>query len=151
MADEPIPAAPAIPTPVRLVLAVYAATLAVTGVWASAFPQSFYDDFPGFGRAWVAVDGPFNEHLVRDVGTLNLAQATLVAIAAAVATWRLVAVASAVALVNSLPHLVYHLTNLDGYETPDAVSLVASLTAAVVVPAAVLWWLVRWLRGTTWP
>ena len=35
----------------------------------------FYDDFPGLGRSWVAADGPYNEHLVRDVGALNLALA----------------------------------------------------------------------------
>ena len=32
------------------------------GVWATVFPRSFYDDFPGVGRVWVAVDGPMNEH-----------------------------------------------------------------------------------------
>jgi hypothetical protein len=40
-------------------------------------------DFPGAGRSWVAPDGPFNEHLARDVGVLNLALA-VVTIAAAV-------------------------------------------------------------------
>ena len=32
---------------------------------------------------WVAVDGPFNEHLVRDVGALNLALAFVAAMALA--------------------------------------------------------------------
>ena len=45
-------------------------------------PKSFYEDFPGAGRVWVAVDGPYNEHLVRDVGSLNLALA-FVAVAGA--------------------------------------------------------------------
>ena len=54
------------------------------GTWATFFPRSFYDDFPaGSGHAWVAADGPYNEHLVRDVGALNLALAA-VAIAALV-------------------------------------------------------------------
>ena len=44
-------------------------------------PQSFYDDFPGLGRAWVSVDGPYNEHLVRDVGALNLALLVLFVVA----------------------------------------------------------------------
>ena len=49
---------------------------AVVGIWALFFPQAFYDSFPGMGRSWVSVDGPFNEHLVRDVGGsfLSLAQ-----------------------------------------------------------------------------
>ena len=46
------------------------------------FPRSFYDDFPGAGRTWVAVDGPYNEHLVRDVGGLNLALAFVAVLAA---------------------------------------------------------------------
>jgi hypothetical protein len=131
------------PSVVRVVLAVYAAPVAVTGLWAAAFPRSFYDDFPGFGLIWVAVDGPYNEHLTRDVGTLNLALAVLVASTAVVGTWRLVVIASAAALVNAVPHLVYHLANLEGYETSDAVSSVTTLIAAVLVPAAVLGWLVR--------
>lgn len=43
------------------------------GVWATLFPRSFYDSFPGFHRIWVGVDGPYNEHLARDVGSLYLA------------------------------------------------------------------------------
>ena len=39
-----------------------------TGLWATLSPRSFYDEFPGGGRAWVAADGPYNEHLVRDFG-----------------------------------------------------------------------------------
>ncbi|KQZ83257.1 hypothetical protein ASD56_13180 [Microbacterium sp. Root166] len=43
------------------------------GVWAYFFPQSFYDSFPGVLGSWVSVDGPFNEHLIRDVGAMYLA------------------------------------------------------------------------------
>ena len=32
----------------------------VVGLWAAVAPHSFYDDFPGGGRHWVAVDGPFS-------------------------------------------------------------------------------------------
>lgn len=43
------------------------------GIWAYFFPQSFYDSFPGVFGSWVSVDGPFNEHLIRDVGAMYLA------------------------------------------------------------------------------
>ena len=43
------------------------------GVWAYFFPQAFYDSFPGVLGSWVSVDGPFNEHLIRDVGAMYLA------------------------------------------------------------------------------
>lgn len=60
----------------RLALGYLGLTSALVGVWAQFFPQMFYDQFPGFG-VWVAGDGPFNEHLVRDVGGLNLSMAAL--------------------------------------------------------------------------
>ena len=43
------------------------------GGWQTLAPASFYTDFPGAGRHWVSVDGPYNEHLLRDVGQGNLA------------------------------------------------------------------------------
>lgn len=59
----------------RVILWLTAAIGAFVGVWAAGFPQSFYDSFPGFGFVWISVDGPFNEHLIRDVGSLYLALA----------------------------------------------------------------------------
>lgn len=108
------------------------------GVWAQAFPRSFYDSFPGLGRVWVAVDGPYNEHLVRDVGGLNLALA-LVALAALATRSELVArVAGGAALVYGLPHLVYHALNLGGFDAVDAVGMVVSLSFAVLAATLAL-------------
>ncbi len=42
------------------------------GGWALVAPGSFYASFPGLGMIWVAVHGPYDEHLVRDVGALYL-------------------------------------------------------------------------------
>ena len=110
----------------------------LVGVWATLFPQSFYDDFPGAGRVWVAVDGPYNEHLVRDVGQLSLA----VALVSGVAVWTmvpvLVRVAAAAWLVNAVPHFVYHLRHLDAYDTTDKVGNVLSLGLLVALPIVVL-------------
>ena len=63
---------------IRIALGYLAFVSLEVGIWAQFAPRSFYDDFPGLGRAWVRVDGPFNEHLVRDVGGLNLALAAAV-------------------------------------------------------------------------
>jgi len=128
---------------VRGVLALLGALQAITGVWAGAFPRSFYDDFPGFGRVWVAVDAPYNEHLVRDVGTLTLALAVLVLLAAVHTTPLLVGVAAGVNLVNAVPHLVYHLRHLEVYDTTDQVANVVALGSAVLVPLALLVWVRR--------
>lgn len=135
---------------VRVVLVLYAASLAVTGGWAAAFPRSFYDDYPGFGLVWVAPDGPYNEHLVRDVGTLFLALATLVAVAAVRTTPLLVGVAAGASLVNAVPHLTYHLFNMEVLETSEQVTSGATLVVAAVVPLGLLWWVAR-LRPRSGP
>lgn len=123
---------------VRAALIPLVLTGLVVGVWAAFAPRSFYDDFPGAGRVWVAVDGPYNEHLVRDVGALNLALA-LVAVVAAVTLARAAVLAAAGAwIVYSLPHLVYHLRHLDLYDTGDKVANVTALAGALVLPVIVL-------------
>jgi hypothetical protein len=120
----------------KAALVVLVVSSTTVGAWALAVPRSFYDDFPGAGRAWVSVDGPFNEHLVRDVGGLNLALA-LVAVVALVTGSMLVArTAGAAALVYGIPHLVYHALHLEGFETTDQVALVTSLVLAAVAAVA---------------
>ena len=52
-------------------------------------PESFYADFPFSGRDWVSTLGPYDEHLVRDVGELNLAFSVLLAFAAILLARRL--------------------------------------------------------------
>ena len=64
----------------------------IVGVWALFLPKSFYTDFPSSGRDWVSALGPYDEHLVRDVGELNLAFGVLLASAAVVLDRRLVQV-----------------------------------------------------------
>ncbi len=116
----------------RVALIIVAGGSGVVGVWAQGFPRSFYDDFPGMGRVWVAVDGPFNEHLVRDVGGLNLGLA-FVAILALITGSTLVArAAGGAALLYGVPHLLYHATHLDPFDTGDKVALVVSLAIAAL-------------------
>ena len=121
----------------RIGLVVLGFPSLVICVWAAFFPRSFYDDFPGFGRMWVAPDGPYNEHLVRDVGELNLALVVVTAVAAIALTPILVRAVLAGWLVYSVPHLVYHLRNMEPFATDDQVSIGASL-ALVPILAVVL-------------
>jgi hypothetical protein len=122
----------------RIALALLFVQGLIVGAWAAFWPRSFYDDFPGGGRAWVAVDGPYNEHLVRDFGDLNLALA-VVTLVALVASTRVVAVAAALGwIVYQTPHLVYHLRHLDLYDTGDKVANVTTLVLALVLPIVVL-------------
>jgi hypothetical protein len=123
---------------VRVVLALWAVASVQLGIWATFAPRSFFDDYPGFGRHWVRVDSPYNEHLVRDFGALNLALA-VVTIAALVTLSRPMVIAVAVAwLAWGVPHLVYHLRHLDVYETSDQVLNVVLLAALPVLAAVVL-------------
>jgi hypothetical protein len=122
----------------KVLLAIIALGLLGVGAYAALAPRSFYDDFPGGGRHWVAVDGPFNEHLVRDVGTLNLALAA-VAIAALVRPDRyLVQVVAGAALVNAAPHFLYHLFHLDTLGGSDQVAEVITLGITVIAPILLL-------------
>jgi hypothetical protein len=123
---------------VGVVLVVWAAASVQLGIWATFAPRSFYDDFPGFGREWVRVDGPYNEHLVRDFGALNLALA-VVTIAALITFSRPLVIAVAIAwLAWGVPHLVYHLRHLDVLSTGDKVANVFLLGSLPVLAVVVL-------------
>ncbi len=109
------------------------------GIWATVAPQSFFNSFPGGGRHWVAVDGPFNEHLVRDFGAMNLALALVLVVALVVGSRLLVTTAAGAALVFAVPHLLYHLFNLQVFSGSDQVANVVSLAITVLLPIAVIW------------
>jgi hypothetical protein len=116
----------------RIALVVILAGSLGVGLWAQVSPRSFYDDFPGAGRVWVAVDGPFNEHLVRDVGGLNLAVGFVAALALVTGSVLVARAAGGAALVFGAPHLLYHALHLDPFDTGDVVALLVSLTLAAV-------------------
>ena len=116
----------------QIALIVIAFSTGLVGVWATVAPKSFYEDFPGAGRVWVAVDGPYNEHLVRDVGSLNLALAFVAVLALINGSTLLARAAGGAALIYGVPHLLYHATHLDPYDSDDKVALVFSLGIAVL-------------------
>ena len=88
----------------------------------------------------MSVDGPFNEHLVRDVGALNLALLVVLVAAA----WRLgrelVTVAALAAIVWGAPHLLYHAVNTGGLGGIDLALNLGGLAVFVVLPLSVLIW-----------
>ena len=117
-------------------LILLATAVTVAGVWALVAPQSFYDDFPGGGRSWVLAFPPYNEHLVQDVGALNLALAILLGFAAIVLERRLIQAVSVAALVYAVPHFAFHLAHLEELSTGDQVAQTVTLALAVVMPLA---------------
>lgn len=117
------------------------------GLYATFFPRGFYDDFP-FGRRWIAVDGPFNEHLIRDFGGLNLALACFTLAAAVVGGRAMVRAAAASTILFGWPHVVYHLRHAHVYGTADKLSSIGGIAFSVVLAAAVL---VSSMRSTRAP
>lgn len=99
-----------------------------TGFWAQCAPRSFYDHFPGLG-VWVAGDGPYNEHLIRDVGGLHLGLAALTLLVRLAPGWVAAPAVGAAALVSATPHLVYHLGHL--HTLPNLFSQVGSLLGLI--------------------
>jgi hypothetical protein len=124
--------------PSRIGLLALAVGSAWVGAWATFAPQSFYDSFPGFGRHWISLDGAYNQHLISDVGGLNLALAVITFVAAISFTPTFVRAVCVGWLVYSVPHLLYHATHLHGLEGVDQVTNVVSLSFNVVVPILVL-------------
>lgn len=104
------------------------------GIQAALLPRSFFEDFP-LGRSWVAgTGGPYNEHLVRDVGVLFLA----LVVATAWTAWtrsgdRAVAVAW---IVQSTGHLAFHAAHLTHLSGGDQAGLLASLIIVVALAIA---------------
>jgi hypothetical protein len=122
----------------RAALIALGAPLVAIGAWAAVAPQSWYDEFPGGGRHWVSAIGPYNEHLASDVGAFFLAIGGLLMFAAVSLDRRLVQGALGALLVYSVPHLAYHLTELDAYGTTDVVLNMIALGSLVVVPLLML-------------
>jgi hypothetical protein len=124
---------------IRCGVALIAAANTAVGGWAALSPHGFYAHlFPGLGGDWVSSMGPYDEHLVRDLGEALLAIAVLLWTAAGVGERRLVRVALAVALVQSVPHLAYHLTTTGRLDPLPGITSLASLAVLVVVPAVLL-------------
>ena len=132
----------------RTGLLLLAATPLVVGVWALLLPRSFYDDFPSEGRDWVSALGPYDEHLVRDVGALNLALCALLVFAAVVLEKRLVQAALVAWLVYAIPHFAFHLTTLYAFSLGDYLANAISLGLLILLPLILLVLSGSYLRET---
>lgn len=115
-----------------------AATPLAGGLWALLLPRVFYEDFPLPGREWVSTLGPYNEHLIRDYGALNLALAVLLVSAAIYLERRLVRVALVTWLVFATPHFVFHLGQTHHFSATSNAEQLGGLALLVVLPLVLL-------------
>jgi hypothetical protein len=121
---------------VRVSLAGLAAAQALVGGWAAAAPSGFYMRFPTRGHGWVALLPPYNEHLVRDVGTLSLALTVVLAVAAISCHRLLVRTAVTAFLVYAVPHTAFHGLHLDGFPARDARAQMAGFAIQLLLAGA---------------
>ena len=122
---------------VKLLLAWFALFGMTIGGWQHFAPRSFFFDFPGFGRQWVSADGPYNEHLLRDVGQGNLAVGTVAFVALLTGGVWLARATGLAAVVANAPHQFYHQTHLHVLPTAsDQVLQTVTLTAVTAAAIA---------------
>jgi hypothetical protein len=132
MLDQPHGLSNARTVVARVALLLLATAALYQGIWAQVAPRSFFDDFPG-GMGWVRVEGPYNEHLVRDVGGLVNGLAVVAIVAAWTLSRSLLAANALGWLTYALPHLYFHLSHpLDG-TSMQALNVVV-LVSEVVLP-----------------
>jgi len=123
----------------RAGLWVLAAIDAGVGAMQLFAPQTFYDRFPSSAHTWVAYLPPYNEHLMRDVGGLNLALLIVVVVAAVTLDRLIVRTALAAVLFFAVVHFVFHATHLEHFPRGDAIGQTISLGVTVLLPAILLW------------
>jgi hypothetical protein len=131
----------------RIGLLFVAAAPLVGGFWALLFPRAFYDDFPLPGSAWVSTLGPYNEHLLRDYGALNLAMAVLLLAAGILLERRLVQVALITWLVFEVPHFIFHLGQTHHFSSGSNLAQLGGLAFQILLPLILLFLLPQKATG----
>ncbi|TYR64046.1 hypothetical protein [Streptomyces parvus] len=116
----------------RAGLAFLAAAQFIVGGWALLSPRSFFD------IPWVGMRMPYNAHLMMDYGAMSLATSVVLSVAAVTIRQTMIRTALTVYLVFALPHLVIHVRLLHHLTPGQRVPLLTALTAAVVIPLALL-------------
>lgn len=114
------------------ILGVLGAGHGVAGLWALATPLVFYEGSP------LPVLPPYNEHLVRDLGALNLALAVMLVGAALRADRATVRLAAIAVLAAAVPHAAYHVVNLSQFPLVDALTQTVGTVVHVALLAVVL-------------
>ena len=116
---------------VKLLLAWFALIGLTLGAWQWLAPASFYADFPGLGHRWVSPDGPYNEHLMRDVGQGNLAVGTVALVALLTGVVWVARAVGLAAVAANLPHQIYHQVHVSVLPTTSDQVLQSVSLAAV--------------------
>ena len=122
---------------VRGGLLALAAEAGLIGVHALFFPLYFYNHFL-FGRGWVKLLPPYNEHITRDLGALYLGFFVILGYAVLKMSKDLVNGAILGFAAATIPHMVFHIVHSDDAPLLIDKILQVGLLAVTVVFAAVL-------------
>ncbi|MEV4277608.1 hypothetical protein [Actinoplanes xinjiangensis] len=122
----------------RVILAALAISAAVVGMWAALLPVSFYSDFPLPERRWVSTLGPYNEHLIRDVGFLYLALLVLTVCVLRRPTASAVRMTGGAWLIFNSGHFLWHMLHLEMFPLIDKVGNAAALGGVLVLSILLL-------------
>ena len=128
----------------RALLAILAVVNLETGLWALIDPGGWFGAYPGFGRHWVAAQGPFNEHLAVDAGAGFLAVGVALAVAAVWMRRPAVVVALIVLLAHAVPHFAFHVSHpVRSLSVADTLLGVWGIALEALVAVALLIWVRR--------
>lgn len=117
----------------RVLLGCVAAYLAGIGTYGALAPHAFYRNVVG-----VDLLGPYNEHLVSDVGGLYLGFALVFAWAALRPGRELVRAACAALTLTQAIHFAYHLAHLQPFVFVQAAEQTAGLIPLLLLPIGAL-------------
>ncbi len=106
---------------IRIGLGVLALPQLAIAVRALITPRGWFEGFPGGGRMWLPLYGPYDEHLVRDVASTFLALGVLLVLAAVWMNRRVVQAAAVAYIAYQLPHAIYHFGADDRLSAGDQV------------------------------
>jgi hypothetical protein len=123
---------------IRAGLIGLAVPVVVVGAWALVAPHSWYEDFPIASAHWISSLGAYQEHLVRDFGSLYLALGLLLVFAAVVLDRLLVTAVLGASLVFQVPHFIFHATNTEPFSTGSNVVNLAALAGGLVLTVMLL-------------
>ncbi len=117
----------------RLLLWLLAVADAATGALATVAPHVFYRHVLG-----VDMLGPYNQHLISDVGGFYLGSGLLFAWAARTLSPQLVRAACAAAILTAVIHFGYHAAHLEHFSTGKAAAQTAGVALQVALPLLAL-------------
>lgn len=119
---------------VAVLLRLLAAICSITGAFAIAAPHSFYRHVIG-----VHLLGPYNEHLVSDVGGFYLGFGLMFAWAARAPSRQLVRASCAGFALTQTAHFIWHALNLQPFTFAQGTLQTTGLAVFLALPLAVLY------------